>query len=100
MELSEAFEAQDYHEGSVELGALLGGAEKRRFVEGKVQSEQGRERVVLKPRSLVPNFCTDGVSVEHLQERLLGVQSGGDKSLGADGFSTRQSNTRDPSTTD
>jgi len=41
-----------------------------------------------------------GASVKHLQERLLGVQSGGDKSLGADGFSTRQSNTRDPSTTD
>jgi len=99
VELREPFEPQDDHERFIKLGALLGAAETRRFMKGEVQSEKGRERVELKSRRLFTNLRRGCVRVKHLQERLLWVQSGGNKSFGPDGFPTSQFNPRDSPTT-
>ena len=91
--LGEPFEPEDDHECLVQLGMLRGGTPMRRFMERQVQSEKWRQRVVLKARSFFPNLLRNRVGVKQFEERLLGIESGSDKSPGGYRLSAGQRNT-------
>src|SRR5262249_57321856 len=85
-ELRDVREAEDRHEGALELRMLGAGGIARRLGEIEIKAEQRRQKIVAEVFRALAHLAREQAFVEQVEKGLVRIERGGDEVLGADCF--------------